>query len=60
MKKLLSTACVLLSIACPQLDDARPIEAGQSPVSSALAISSDDQRLVIAAEDYNVVVIVYC
>ena len=40
------------------MEDARPIEPGQSPVSSALAITTDDQHLLIAAEDHNTLVVV--
>ena len=58
MKKIFIISSLLSCIACPNLEDARHIDPGQSPVSSALAITADDQHLLIAAEDHNALVVV--
>ena len=61
MKKHLVIVAALGFSACiPGLgpEDARPIEPGQAPASSALAITADDAHLIIAAEDHNQVVMI--
>ena len=52
----LAAALPLAVMSCePQL---RQIEPGQSPVSGPIALTNDDARIVIAAEDQDVVVVV--
>ncbi len=61
MKKILGSmslaaALALAVTACEP--ERRPVEPGQSPVSGPIALTDDDARIVIAAEDQDVVLIV--